>query len=489
MSADKLSRRALMQVGLGAAATAGLVTIPGVTSAHADWNDGPQVNWGHFKDSLDNAYDFLDAMMDAYATGSTVRLIQSYSDQIGLESTAFVYDNALAIMAYLLRGRGDDVARARTLGDGLLYAQTHDPNFSDGRVRQGYFVNAPDGNGAYVQLALFPFYFTGMAVGDMAWSGMALAQLYRFTGDAKYLGTATTGAIGLANFIQTFYDTRGPGGYNYGLGNAWPPNPLTYKSTEHNIDVYAFFTMLARLTGNGSWAAGAQHALAFVKALYNSAGGWFWTGTAPDGASFSTDPKSNIPEDCQTWSYLAMLDKNYQVSIDFAKTNLAVTDTPQAYNSSLTGNVRFNGVSYATWPMRPGLAEVGNPSYCVISQSDPYSPNPDPNAVWLEGSAHLAAALLVRGLSEKKDLDGFHGDMNTAYGLLDNIRASQDLLGAGQTVGGKALPAGQGIQAATSFLNTGFGFSYKPFLHIGATSWYLMAGQMGNPLRLGMHSW
>ena len=182
MSGTKLSRRALIQVGLGAAATTGLVSVAGVGTAKADW-DGPQLDGNQFRNSLDNSYAFLDTMMDAYATGSTVRLMQSYSDQIGLQSTAFVYDNALAIMAYLLRRRGDDVARARTLGDGLLYAQTHDPNFSDGRVRQGYFVNSPDGNGAYVQLALFPFYFTGMAVGDMAWSGMALAQLYRATGD------------------------------------------------------------------------------------------------------------------------------------------------------------------------------------------------------------------------------------------------------------------------------------------------------------------
>lgn len=488
MSGSELSRRALMQVGLRAAATTGLAAVGGVSVARADWTNGPQFDGGQFHASVANSYAFLDTMMDAYATGSTVRLMQSYSDQIGLLSTAFVYDNALAIMAYLLRGHGDDFARARTLGDGLIYAQTHDPNFSDGRVRQGYFVNSADANGAYVKLALDPFYFTGMAVGDMAWSGMALAQLYRATGDAKYLGTANTGAIGLGNFIQTFYDTRGPGGYNYGLGNAWPPNPLLYKSTEHNIDVFAFFSMLAKLTGNSSWAAGAQHALAFVQALYNPTGGFFWTGTGDDGASFSTDPKSNIPEDCQTWSYLAMMDKKYAVSLDWAKTNLAVTDTPQAYNSSLSGNMRFNGVSYATWPMRPGLAPVGDPVSCVISQSDPYSPNPDPNSVWLEGSGHLAAALLLRGLSEKKDLDGFHGDAATACELLDNVRASQDLLGSGQTVGGSAIPAGQGVQASTGFLNTGFGFSYKPFKHIGATSWYAIAAQTGNPFKLGLQS-
>jgi hypothetical protein len=487
MSADKLSRRELIQVGLGAAATTGLVSVAGVATATADWNNGSPVDGDQFRNALDNSYSFLDTMMDAYASGSTVRLTQSYADQIGLISSAFVYDNALAIMAYLLRGRGDDVARALTLGDGLLYAQTHDPNFADGRVRQAYFVNSADANGAFVKLALDPFFFTGSAVGDMAWTGMALAQLYRATGQKKYLGTATTGAIGLGNFIQAnFFDTRGAGGYNFGFGNAFPPNLLTNKSTEHNIDCFAFFNMLARLTGSAVWTAAAQHALTFVKALYNATGGFFWTGTGNDGVSFSTDPKSNIPEDVQTWSFLAMLDKNFAVSLDWAKTNLSVTDTPQAYNSVLTGNVRFRGVSYATFPMRPDLVETGDPSFCVISQSDPFSPNPDPNAVWLEGTGHLAAALFQRKLSAKKDQDGFNGDVDTATELLDDIRQAQDQLGAGQTVGGRPLTNGQGVQASTSFLNTGFGFSYKPFKHIGATSWFAIAGQAGNPFLLGL---
>ena len=171
---------------------------------------------------------------------------------------------------------------------------------------------------------------------------------------------------------------------------------------------------------------------------------------------------------------------------DGKKSLPAVTDSPQAYNSVLTGNVRFNGVSYATAPLRPGLVPVGSPTYCVIAQSDPYSPNPDPNSVWLEGSGHLAAALLARQLPEKKDLDGFRGDVNTAFGLLDQIRSAQDLLGNGQTVGGKALVDGQGVQASTGFLNTGFGFSDKPFKHIGATSWYVIAAQSGNPFKLGL---
>ena len=40
-------------------------------------------------------------------------------------------------------------------------------------------------------------------------------------------------------------------------------NPLTCKSTEHNIDAFALFTMLARLTGDSSWSQPALHARTF----------------------------------------------------------------------------------------------------------------------------------------------------------------------------------------------------------------------------------
>jgi hypothetical protein len=107
----------------------------------------------------------------------------------------------------------------------------------------------------------------------------------------------------------------------------------------------------------------------------------------------------------------------------------------------------------------------------------------DADAVWLEGTSHLIAALLQRRLSAKNDIPSFHGDLALAAALLENVQVAQNSLGTGQTVNGQPLVIGQGITAATSILNTGFGFNYFPFLHIGATSWYVMAGQAANPLQ------
>ncbi len=139
MTNTSLTRRRLLGMGFGSIAAAGLLSKPARSAASAQDEINLREN-GNSHDSFHRAYSFLDEMMDAYAQGSTIRLIQSFSDQQGLLSTGFTYDNSQAIHAYLMRGRKDDIDRARTIGDGLLYAQRNDPNFNDGRLRQAYFV-------------------------------------------------------------------------------------------------------------------------------------------------------------------------------------------------------------------------------------------------------------------------------------------------------------------------------------------------------------
>ena len=467
-----ISRRKLFEKGIGVAGAAGLVSAVSARNVMAgQYSYTPDLNvFGKGAASvaiaLDAAYLFLDTMMDAYAQGSTLRLIQSYSDQQGLESTAFTYDNAVVIGAYLVRGQSGDVARAEVLGNGLLYAQKND-SFNDGRLRQAYFVNAPDAHGAYIQPAGAPFYFFGSSVGDMAWAGMALAQLYYATKNSNYLNGATK----LGNWINAnAYDTRGAGGYTGGVdaGN----NKLTYKATEHNIDAHALFTMLAHLTGNSAWTNKAEWAAKFIASMWNSTGGFFWTGTGSDGVTINT---ANIPEDVQTWSYLAFLDKTYAASLEWVTTNLMTIDTPQTINSKLTGNTRILGETYASLSLRE------------LTPSESYDQPPDPNAVWLEGTAHTVAALLAHRMSSQSPSQAA-SDLATACMLLENIRIAQQQLGGGQTVGGTALPVGDGIVAASSVLNGGFGSSYYPNLHIGATGWSVIAAQSGNPFRRGYRS-
>ena len=79
-------------------------------------------------------------------------------------------------------------------------------------------------------------------------------------------------------------------------------------------------------------------------------------------------------------------------------------------------------------------------------------------------------------------------DFATALLLLANLQTAQQTLGTGQTVGGTALAPHQGVVASSSVLNTGFGSSYYPNLHIGATGWAVIAAQFGNPFKLGESS-
>lgn len=477
MNNFNVSRRQLAKLSVGAAAVASLGSFPGlqaIAQVREDETTGRESSIAGnpvFAAAFNNAFSFLNTMMDAYAQGSTVRLSQSYTDQQGLESTGFVYDNSVVLQAHLLRGRGDDVSRAVVLGEALLHAQQTDSR-GDGRVRQAYFVDQPDASGVFLRPALFPFFFLGSAVGDMAWTAIGLAQLFQRIGDQRFID----GAVRLGHWIvNNTFDTRGAGGFNFGVDNG--NNPLLFKSTEHNIDCIALFNMLATLTGDSTWLDQAEHARIFVNAMFHADGGFFFTGTGLDGVSVNpVISEDNIPEDVQTWSFLATGDETHAVSIDWAKTNLATIDTPQTIHSRLTDNHHVSGVSFASQSMR------------ALAPSDPFSAPPDPNAVWLEGTGHLAAALRARGLKARQDLPGFQGDANTARILLDNIRVAQETLGGGQTVGGRAIPDGQGVIAASSVLNTGFGFSFNPNRHIAATGWFVIAGQRGNPFKLGLRS-
>jgi hypothetical protein len=469
-----ISRRKFFAYSLGAAATAGVTPAPLTTLAHAaPLQADAAFSPGAYLASVENATAFLNQMMDAYAGGSTVRFIQSYSDQSGLWSTAFTYDNAVAIHAYLLHGTPDALARAQVLGDGLVYAQASNFPFADGRFAQAYFSNTAAPTGQFITPAAFPFFFYTSAVGDQAWAGMALAQLYLRTHNQAYFNAA----LNVANWIvANTYDTSGAGGFRFGTNinqfNQSVPSP-NGKSTEHNIDTYAFFTMLDRLTHGGAasngmtWHDLAAHARAFVIGMYNSTAGYFFTGTLGDQVSINYWP---IPEDVQTWSYLALQDSHYRQTIDWALKNLQTTDTSSARASSLTGSQSFTGMVF------------DSASLITTAATD------DPNAVWLEGTAHTIAALIARSLDRHETIPARLADLQTVLRFTQTCENAQAQLGIGQTVGGSAIPTGNGLVASTSVMDTGFGYTYGPSKHIGATGWYLIASHAGNPFQLGYRS-
>jgi hypothetical protein len=203
--------------------------------------------------------------------------------------------------------------------------------------------------------------------------------------------------------------------------------------------------------------------------MYNPAGGYFYTGTLGDQITINPSP---IPEDCQVWSYLVLLNNRYANTIDWALANLQTTDTATAPHSSLTGSEEITGIVFDT---------------ASLSTNPAAYPFSDPNAVWLEGTAHSVAALIARAIAGRGSPSRFK-DLETVEFFVKNSQEAQAELGAGQTVNAVAIPVGEGLVASTSVMDTGFGYTYGPSLHIGATGWYLIAIQGGNPFQLGYQS-
>jgi hypothetical protein len=360
------------------------------------------------------AYQFLDRMMDLQTSGPARRLVQSYTGGLlgqRRDTTASTYDNAVVIDAYLAEGTAGGVARAETIGNALVYLQAHDPA-RDGRLRNSY-APVPLDNANDIQAA-----DPASSTGTLAWAGQALVQLYAATRIRAYL----RGAIALGDWIQLrCSDRRGAGGYTGGDTAAGAK--IGWKSTEHNIDVYAFFRLLARETGNPAWSRRAAWARRFVVSMWDPAQSRFYLGTAGDGV---TPNDSAQAEDVNSWSYLALQDPAYAASVSWDVANLSV---------SAAG---YRGVSYCTG---------------------------DRTGVWFEGTAHVADALRLR------DQPG------------DSARAASYLadLAYAQAHGPNA--DGLGIMAASrdTLPDCQGGYLYAS-LHTGTTAWYILAARDINPL-------
>ena len=364
--------------------------------------------------SVGNAYAFMDAMMDKYATGTTTRLVRSFDGGgVGNFTDAVTYDDALMIDALVARGSSDDLARAQVIGNAFEYVQAHDPSH-DGRLRAAY---APKPLLAPADVVATD---PTSDVGNMAWVGQALVQFYAKRHVASYLTSATAIATWLQN---NTYSTVGPGGYTGGIGAYGKKIP--WKSTEHNLDVYAFFTLLAAQTKNTAWTQRAAWAQRFVAAMWDSKDGRFYVGTGNDGKTPYTTFK---PEDVNSWTYLAFENPTWASAPNWNVTNLAVNNAGG-----------FSGVSFC---------------------------NGDRSGVWFEGTAHMADALAIRNQP---------GDAARAQAYLNDIAYAQT----------HALNNdGLGIVAASkNRLSDCDGDYYYASLHVGATAWYVMAAGKIDPFK------
>ncbi|MGW4779571.1 hypothetical protein ACWEPA_23290 [Streptomyces filamentosus] len=91
----------------------------------------------------------------------------------------------------------------------------------------------------------------------------------------------------------------------------------TWKATEHNIDVGAFFAMLHRLTGAPTWKTRSDDAFTFARSMISDDRNHLWTGTGPDGVTVDEEA---VPEDVQVWSHLDAYDPEAPLDSPYART-------------------------------------------------------------------------------------------------------------------------------------------------------------------------
>ena len=132
--------------------------------------------------------------------------------------------------------------------------------------------------------------------GNNAWVGMAFAHYAAATGDGCYADVARD--ILFALKLRATCD-----GKLGGFASRFKPYPHFYRSTEHNIDMYALSTML----GDGD---AAKNAHTFVKGMYSAGGvdGSYATGTGDAHHCDDEVPLAPSAVDAQFWNMLAGAD-------------------------------------------------------------------------------------------------------------------------------------------------------------------------------------
>ncbi|MEY2114962.1 MULTISPECIES: hypothetical protein [Rhodanobacter] len=257
--------------------------------------------------------DAIAARVDALP-GNTPVLLRSYDSERGqdapalppLHSAAFTYDNALAVIAMLACGRRPQAER---IGEALRLAAMHDTRLRDAYRAGAVAGDKPLPNGwqdarrkQWVDAAhqYSGAYQDGSSCGNVAWTALALLALHDATGETRWRDAA----VHLADWVVVHASgAHGAAGFHGGIESYLRvPRKASWKSTEHNIDLAAMFTWLARISApGGDWNAQAKHARDFVALQWDAASGHFWTGTEGDGG---TPLRSPSALDVQLWAQL-----------------------------------------------------------------------------------------------------------------------------------------------------------------------------------------
>jgi hypothetical protein len=378
---------------------------------------------------------YLDEMY--YEFDNKPMFIKSYAsrevDDSGdwvINNFAYVYDNACAMIALSKDGKFD---KAKQIADAIVYAAENDRYYTDGRLRNAYANGDPQSYSGWhsrisdemsqnsgfwdeAEGAWFEDYYTvSTSTGNIAWAILALNEAHRsFPDGDKYLETAKR----LGDFVLTLESPTGgfTGGYEDWEGQEFS---VTYKSTEHNIDLIAAFGQLAEFTGEDKYKTASESAKAFVMSMYDPALNLFYTGTGTDGVTINKDV---LPLDCNTWAILTL-------GSDFTDGEAVLAEVEKQFGA-------YGGYDF----------------------------NTDKDGVWFEGTAQVALAYKTLGNDTKyKEILAFLESNISENGSI--TAADRDYVTTGFNVSGMDnLP-----------------WNYAKREHLGATAWLAFAELGVNP--------
>jgi hypothetical protein len=284
----------------------------------------------------DNACAALRAAPELAAGGPVFIASFPTAEPGPLQHTAFLYDNAVAVIALVGCGAPEP---ARHIGDAMLRALANDRHWHDGRLRNGYLsgpaidtpVQLPGWWDAKANQWVEDGYQVGSDTGNMAWAILALVTMYEASGDVRY----RDGAAAIGRFADRSFRESGVPGFEGGpFGFEPEPTQNTWRSTEHNTDLTAALTRLAAATGDTHWRDRASVAAAFVQAMWNDGCQCFAVGTGVDGVT----PNTLLALDAQIWPILAVpgLDAQYP-SMLMSITKRLGQNGGVAYSEALAG--------------------------------------------------------------------------------------------------------------------------------------------------------
>jgi len=264
-------------------------------------------------------------------------------------NVCFTYDQALSVFVFGLEGEWE---RASRILD--FFLQEVKKQRAEGTGFRGF---------ADSYLADGSVDARNRAAGPNAWLGMATNYFCSKNPEGalrdKYLRLSKT----LAEWLWSLSSENGGirGGFDE-LGNTF-----SWISTEHNVDCYAFFKQLGKLTGKKAYKKHAQQIARFMEEHL-----WY----EPEGRFFNGLNDANFATDVSAWTVCAF-GRKYEDGLDFA-----------------LRRARCKKYYLKTKTMVDGFDFGG-----------PYTDShyPDLDSVWFEGTAQMVIAFRKVGRHEEAD--------------------------------------------------------------------------------------